>query len=58
MTDVSFQLLNPNAAWFDPETGRPNREFFQYLQSLDKQVRDIVATQDDHETRIDALENP
>ena len=49
-------LLEPTLPWFDPRTGIPTLEFYQYLRDLDRKAREMEVTIADHETRITALE--
>lgn len=52
------KLPDPNVRWIDPATGRPTREFYQYMKEVDAVLRALIVTADDLETRVVALENP
>lgn len=43
MIRVPQRLPDPNAAWFDIRTGRPTREFFQYMRETDQAMRELIA---------------
>lgn len=51
-------LLDPNARWFDPTTGKPTREFYLYLKSIDTAVRALAPLVNDLEIRVTELELP
>ena len=39
-----FQRLpDPNAAWFEPRTGKPTRLFYTYMREVDDSLRRLVA---------------
>jgi hypothetical protein len=38
------RLLDPNAPWVDVRTGRPTREFYQYMLEFDARVRSLIET--------------
>lgn len=58
-------LLKYDAAWTEPRSGRPSREFYKYVRDLDLVLRSVIALAEAQadmiaslETRIDDLENP
>lgn len=38
--------------------GRLSKEWYQYFREMDFAVRALIAASEDHETRINELENP
>lgn len=59
------RLPDPNTAWVDIRTGRPTREFYQYMRELDQAVRELTEKSnsdaivlEDFELRITDLETP
>lgn len=47
------QLLRPDTAWFDPNTGHPTREFYSYLRELDAAARSSVQVRERYFTFAD-----
>lgn len=39
---VFERILDPNAVWIDPRSGRPSREYYQYLRAVDARVRALI----------------
>jgi hypothetical protein len=38
------RLPDPQAPWFDRATGKPIREFYQYMRELDQSLRELLTT--------------
>lgn len=36
------KLPEPTKAWFDPDTGKPVKEFYQYMRDVDAALRVLV----------------
>lgn len=65
MIKAPQRLPDPTAAWVDIKTGRPTREFYQYMRELDQAARELITKSnadaivlEDFELRITDLETP
>lgn len=43
MIEQPQRLPDPNTQWIDPNTGKPTREYYQYLRDIDDRLRKIIA---------------
>lgn len=44
MIKAPQRLPDPTAAWVDIKTGRPTREFYQYMREMDQALRGLLTT--------------